>query len=53
MEFRPFEASIDPEEKDLGFDPNVEFFDFSKLANERLVQRCFIVLDHFRIKNKR
>ncbi len=53
MKYRPFEASIDPEEKQLGFDANIEFYDFSKLANEKLVQRCFIVLDQFRNKHQK
>jgi hypothetical protein len=30
IKFRPFEHSIDPEEKELGVDPNLEIFDFSK-----------------------
>ena len=53
IKFRPFENSIDPAETDLGIQPNVEYFDFSKLQNSKLVQRCFITLDAFKIEKKR
>lgn len=37
----------------MSIDSNLEFYDFAKLENSKLVQRCFIVLDRFKIKYKK